>query len=74
METDAQTSIPIVDVFLPSNHGDPRNIPHVNLSISGYEPDLMRASRLGSSSMRTQEVSVIPQLDGPGSTHMRDHA
>ena len=35
---------------------------HFNLSISGYEPDLLRA----------QEVSTILQLDGPGSLPMRD--
>ena len=35
MEADAQTSIPIVDVLLPSGLGDHVTIPHVNLSISG---------------------------------------
>ena len=35
MEANAQTSIPIVDVLLPSGLGDHVTIPHVNLSISG---------------------------------------
>ena len=39
VEANAQTSIPIVDVMLPSGQGDHLMIPQVNLSISGYEPD-----------------------------------
>ena len=39
IEANAQTSIPTVDVLLPSSLGDHVTIPHVNLSISGYEPD-----------------------------------
>ena len=73
MEANAQTSIPIVDVLLPSGLVDHVTIPHVNLSISGYEPDLLRTSGMRSPSMRTQEVSTIPQLDGPRSLPMRDH-
>ena len=73
MEANAQTSIPIVDVLLPSGLGDQIAIPHINLSISGYEPDLLRTSGMRSPSVRAQEVSVIPQLDGPGSLPMRDH-
>ena len=38
MDANAQTSIPIVDVMLPSGGGDHLAIPQVNLSISGYEP------------------------------------
>ena len=44
MEANAQTSIPIVDVLLPSGLGDHIIIPHVNLSIMGYEPDSLRTS------------------------------
>ena len=66
-EANAQTSIPIVDVLLPSGPGDHITIPHVNLSILGYEANPQRTSGMRSSSMRTQEVSTIPQLDGPGS-------
>ena len=35
-------------------------MPHVNLSILGYEPDSLRTSGLRPPSMRTQEVSTIP--------------
>ena len=65
VEANVQTSIPIVVVLLPSSHGDHVTIPHVNLSISGYEPDSLRTSSMRSPSMQTQEVSVIPQVDGP---------
>ena len=73
MEANAQTSIPIVDALLPSGLGDQIAIPHVNLSISGYEPNSLRTSGMRSPSMRAQEVSAISQLDGPGSLPMRDH-
>ena len=33
------TSIPMVDVLLPSSHEDHVRIPNVNLSITGYEPE-----------------------------------
>ena len=44
-----------------------------NLSILGYEPNPQRTSDMRSPSMRTQEVSIIPQLDGPGSLPVRDN-
>ena len=72
MEANAQTSIPIVDVMLPSGRGDHLTIPQVNLSISGYEPDSLRTSHMRSPSMWAQEISIMPQLDGPGSLPMRD--
>ena len=72
MEANAQTSIPIVDVMLPSGRGDYLTIPQVNLSISGYEPDLLRNSHMSSPSMRAQEISIMPQLDGLASLPMRD--
>ena len=59
-------------MLLPSGHGDHVTIPHVNLSISGYEPDSLRTSSMRSPSMCAQEVSAIPQVDGPGSLPMRD--
>ena len=52
MEATAQTSIPIVDILLPSGLGDHIPMPHVNLSISGYEPDSLRTSSLRSPPMR----------------------
>ena len=73
MEANAQTSISIVDVLLPSCLGDHIPMPHVNLSISGYEPDSLRTSGMRSPSMRTQEVSTIPQLYGPRSLPIRYH-
>ena len=73
MEANAQTSIPIVDVLLPSGLGDHTAIPHVNLSISGFEPDSLRTSGIRSPPARAQEVYMIPRLDGPGSLPIRDH-
>ena len=73
METNAQPSIPIVDVLLPSGLGDHVPIPHVNLSKLGYESDSLRTSGLRPPSMRTQEGPTIPQLDGPGPLPMTDH-
>ena len=54
MEANAQTSIPIVNVILPSGRGDHLTIPHVNLSILGYKPDSLRNSRMRSPSMKAQ--------------------
>ena len=72
IEANAQTSIPIVHVLLPSGCWDHVTKPHGNLSISGYEPDSLRTSGMRSPPMWAQEVSTIPQLDGPGSLPMRD--
>ena len=47
-------------------------IPQVNLSISGYESDLLRTSHMRPPSMRVQEISIMPQLDGLASLPMRD--
>ena len=72
MDTNAQTSIPIVDIMLPSGGGDHLTIPQVNLSISGYEPESMRNSHGRSPSRQAQEISIMPQLDGLASLPMRD--
>ena len=72
MEANAQTSIPIVDIMIPSGRGDHLMIPQVNLSISRYEPDSLRTSHMRSPSMQAQEISIMPHLDGPGSLPMRD--
>ena len=74
MEANAQTSIPIVDGLLTSSHGDHVTIPHVNLSISGFEADSLRTFGMRSPSMQAQEVSAIPQLDGPRFLLMREPA
>ena len=73
LEVNAHTSIPIVDVLLPSGYGDHVKIPHVNLSITGYEPYSLR-TLVGtrSPSARTWEISMIPQLDGPRSLPRRE--
>ena len=73
MEANVQTSLPIVDVLLPSSIGDHVVILHVNLSILGYEPDSLRTSGIRSPPVRAQEVSIIPQLDRPESLPIRDH-
>ena len=72
VEANAQTSIPIVDVMLPSGREDHLTIPQVNLSISEYEPDLLRTSHMRSPSMWAQEISIMPRLDGLGSIPMSD--
>ena len=72
LDANAQTSLPIVDVMLPSGGGDQLAIPQINLTISGYEPDSLRDSHIRSPAMRAQEISIIPQLDGPVSLLTRD--
>ena len=72
MDANAQTSIPIVDVMLPSGRGDHLTIPQVNLSISGYEPHSLRNSYIRSPSMWAQESLILPQLDGLASLPIRD--
>ena len=65
VQANAHASVPIVDVLLPSGHGDYVKTPHVNLSITGYEPDSLRTLEgTRSPSIRTHEISVVPQLDG----------
>ena len=41
-EATTQTSIPTVEVLIPPGIGDNASIPHVCLSILGYEPDSFR--------------------------------
>ena len=72
MDANAQASLPIVDVMLPSGGGDHVQILQINLSISGYEPDSLRNSHARSPSAQTQEISVMPQLDGPASLWVRE--
>ena len=71
-DANAQTSLPIVDVMLPSGGGDQIAMPKINLSILGYEPESLRGSHIRSPDTRAQGSSVIPQLDGPVSLPMRD--
>ena len=71
-DANVQTSLPIVDVMLQSGGGDQLAIPQINLSILGYEPNSLRDSHIRPSAMRAQEISIIPQLDGPVSLLTRD--
>ena len=71
-DANAQASLPIVDVMLPSGRGDHLPIPQINLSISGYEPNSLRNSHIGSLPTQAQEILIMLQLDGPTSLPMRD--
>ena len=72
IETTTQTLIPTVEVLIPPGVGNNASIPHVSLSILGYEPDLLRTSGIRSPPARVQDVSMIPQLDGTRSLPIRD--
>ena len=71
-DVNAQASLPIVDVMLPSGGGDQVTIPQINLSILGYGPNSLRDSHVGTPATRAQEISILPQLDGPVSLLTRD--
>ena len=72
MDANAQASLPIVEVMLPSGRGDQLAIPQMNLSISRYEPNSLRDSHVRYLSMRAREISIMQQLDGPASLPRRD--
>ena len=72
LDANAQTSLLLVDVILPSGGGDHLAIPQINLSILGYEPNSLRDSHIRPPAMRTQQMSTISQLDGPVSLLTRD--
>ena len=71
-DANTQTSLPIVDVMLPSGRRDQIAMLQINLSILGYKPETLRGSHIRSPDTRAQGSSVIPQLDGPVSLPMRD--
>ena len=71
-DANAQASLPIIDVMLPSDGGDQVAIPQINLCISGYGPDSLRDSHVGTPAMRAKEISILPQLDRLVSLPMRD--
>ena len=62
-DDDVQVSCPHVDVILPSGMNEQMPMPHINLSILRYDPELSRGSHTGTHDTRMQET--IPQLDGP---------
>ena len=72
LDVNTQASLLIVDVMLPSGGGDQVTIPQINLSILGYGPYSLRDSHVETPAMRAQEISILPQLDGPVSILMRD--
>ena len=65
LDANAQASLPIIDVMLPCGEGDQVAMPQINVSISGYGPDPLRDSHVGTPAMGAQEISILPQLDGP---------
>ena len=57
-----QVSCPHVDVILPRGINEQTPMPHINLSISQYDPELLRGSHARSHDTGMQMIS---QLDGP---------
>ena len=49
LDTNVQASLLLVDVMIPSGGEDPVAIPQINLSISGYGPESLRDSHVGTS-------------------------
>ena len=73
LDANIQTPLPIVDVMIPMGGEDHIALPQINLSISGYGLNLLIDSQLGSSDVRAQEISILPQVDGPVSAPIREH-
>ena len=62
-DDDVQVSCPHVNVILPTGMNEQVHMPHINLSISIYDPDSS-----GGSHTRTRDTGIqetIPKLDGP---------
>ena len=74
LDVNIQTPLPIVDVMIPTGGEDQVALPQINLSISGYGPNSLRDSQVGTSDMRAQEISILLQVDGPVSVPTRDYA
>ena len=68
----AQASFPLVDVILPTGVSEQVPMPHINLSILGYEPKSLRGSHMRPQDTGIQENSTILQLDRPVSIPTRD--
>ena len=62
-DDNVQVSCPHVNVILPSGMNEQMPMPHINLSISRYDPELLRGSHTRTHDTGIQET--IPQLDGP---------
>ena len=68
-DDNVQVSCPHVDVILPRGMNEQTPMPHINLSISRYDPELSRGSHTRSHDTGMQKI--IPQLDGPVSVQSR---
>ena len=68
-DDNAQVSCLHVDVILPTGMNEQVPMPHINLSISRYDPETLRGSHIRSHDTGIQET--IPQLDGPVSVPSR---
>ena len=71
-EGNAQASCPLVDVILPTGMNEQVPMPHINLSILGYDPESLRSSHIRTQDRGIQGNSTIQQLDGPVSIPIRD--
>ena len=69
MNDDVQVSCPHVHVILPTGTNEQVHMPHINLSISRYDPESSRGSHTRTHDTGIQET--IPQLDGPISVQSR---
>ena len=54
-DDDVQVSCPHVDVILPSGMNEQMSMPHINLSISRYDPELLRGSHTRSHDMEIRK-------------------
>ena len=73
LDANIQNPLPIVDVIIPTSGEYQIALSQINLSISGYGPNLLRDSQLGSSDVRAEEISILLQVDGPVSALARDY-
>ena len=69
LDDNAQVSCSLVDVILPTGMSEQVPMPHINLSISGYDPESLRGSHARTHNTGIQES--IPQLDRPVSVPSR---
>ena len=59
----------LVNVIIPTGMNEQGPMPHIYLSISGYDPKSLRGSHTRTHDRGIQEM--IPQLDGPVSVPSR---
>ena len=55
-DDDAQVSCPLVDVILPTGMNEQVPMPHINLSISRYDPESLRGSHTRTHDTGIQET------------------